>query len=83
MEVYVVDDIIVKSMGTEDYLVDLRNCFQNLRCHNIRLNPTKCTFELGAGKFLGYMVSQRGIKANLEKISVILNMQPPKNFKEV
>lgn len=56
MEIYV-DDMIAKSMEVEDYLADLRECFQNLYHHNMRLNPMKCTFDLGSGKFLGYMVS--------------------------
>ena len=49
----------------------------------MKLNPNKCTFGVSLGKFLGFMVSQRGIKANLDKIQVILDMEPPKNIKEV
>lgn len=70
-------------MKIEHYLADLKECFQNLRRHNMKLNPTKCTFDLRVGKFLGYMVSRIWIEANLQKISAILDMQPPKNFKEV
>ena len=46
-------------------------------------NPSKCAFGVSSGKFLGFMVSQRGIEANPNKIQVILNMEPPKNIKEV
>ena len=54
-----------------------------LRRYNIKLNPSKCAFGVSSGKFLGFMVSQRGIEANLDKIQAILNMEPPRNVKEV
>ncbi|XP_050280839.1 uncharacterized mitochondrial protein AtMg00860-like [Quercus robur] len=47
------------------------------------LNPSKCAFGVSSGKFLGFMVSHRGIKANPNKIQAILNMEPPRNVKEV
>ena len=49
----------------------------------MKLNLSKCAFGVSLGKFLGFMVSQRGIEANLDKIQAILNMEPPKNVKEV
>ena len=49
----------------------------------MKLNPSKCAFEVSSGKFLGFMVSQRRIEANPNKIQAILNMEPPKNVKEV
>ena len=49
----------------------------------MKLNPSKCAFEVLLGKFLGFMVSQRGIEANPDKIQAILDMEPPKNIKEV
>ena len=49
----------------------------------MKLNPSKCAFGVSSGKFLGFMVSQRGIEANLDKIQVILDMESPKNIKEV
>ena len=82
MEVYV-DDMIVKSMLQESHLADLRECFANLRQHNMKLNPYKCTFALEAGKFLGFLVSQRGIEANPEKIQAIIDVQPLKTIKDV
>ena len=54
-----------------------------LRRYNIRLNPSKCAFRVSSGKFLGFMVSQRGIEANPNKIQAILSMKPLKNVKEV
>ena len=53
------------------------------RRYNIKLNPSKCAFEVSSGKFLGFLVSQRGTKVNPDKIQVILNMGPPRNVKEV
>ena len=49
----------------------------------MKLNPNKCAFEVSSGKFLGFMVSHRGIKANPDKIRAILDMKPPQNVKEV
>ena len=62
---------------------DLRETFDTLRSYNIKLNPGKCAFGVTAGKFLGFMVSQRGIEANSDKIQAIIEMAPPKNVKEV
>ena len=82
VEVYV-DDMLVKSKQASDHLMDLRETFSALRKYGMKLNPEKCAFGVGSGKFLGYMVSRRGIEANPEKIQAILDMQPPKGIKEV
>ena len=62
---------------------DLRETFDTLRSYNMKLNPGKCTFRVMTGKFLGFMVSQKGIKANLDKIRTIMEMEPLRNVKEV
>ena len=62
---------------------DLKETFNTLRSHNMKLNPNKCTFEVTAGKFLGFMVSQRGIEVNPDKIRAIMEIAPPRNLKEV
>ena len=49
----------------------------------MKLNPGKCTFSVSSGKFLRFMVSQRGIEAKPDKIKAILEMSPPKTVKEV
>ncbi|KAL2230216.1 UNVERIFIED_CONTAM: hypothetical protein Sindi_1616000 [Sesamum indicum] len=54
-----------------------------MRDHGMKLNPSKCTFGVGGAKFLGYMVSERGIEANPEKIEAILNLKSPTSIKEV
>ena len=67
----------------DDHLDDLRETFDTLRSYNIKLNPSKCAFKVLAGKFLGFMVSQRGIEVNLDKIRAIMEMTPPRIVKEV
>ena len=62
---------------------DLRETFDTLHSYNMKLNPGKCAFGVTLGKFLGFMVSQRGIKANPDKIRAIMEMAPPRNVKEV
>ena len=62
---------------------DLKETFDTLCSYNMKLNPGKCTFGVTGRKFLGFMVSQRGIEANLDKILVIMEMAPPRNVKEV
>ncbi|KAL2480495.1 Disease resistance protein TIR-NBS-LRR class family [Abeliophyllum distichum] len=82
MEVYV-DDMLVKSMNTEDHIGHLRGMFEVLRKYCMKLNPLKCTFRVASGKFLSYMVNQRGIEANLEKIQALIEMRSPSSPKEV
>lgn len=73
VEVYM-DDMLVKGLQIEKYLSNLNETFQTLRKYKIKLNPNKCAFGVSVGKFLGFMVSQRGIKANLEKVKAIFEM---------
>ena len=82
VEVYV-DDMLVKSLDEEKHLDDLQETFDTLRRYNMKLNPSKCAFGVSSGKFLGFMVSHRGIEENPNKIQVILDMEPPRNIKEV
>ena len=78
-----VDDILVKSIWEDDHLDDLKETFNTLRSYNIKLNPNKCAFRVTAGKFLGFMMSQRGIEVNLDKVRAIMELTPPKNIKKV
>jgi len=82
VEVYV-NDIIVKSPNAKQHFADLTQVFKPLRAYNIRLNPKKCTFGVDGGKFLGFMLTQRGIEANPEKCQTIIDMRSPANIKEV
>ena len=82
VQVYV-DDMLVKSLHEDDHLDNLRETFDTLRSYNMKLNLNKCAFEVTVGKFWGFMVSQRGIEVNLEKIWAIKGLEPPKTIKEV
>ena len=63
IEVYI-DDMVVKSKVTSEHMKDLGNILEILRKHKLRLNASKCSFGVGLGKFLGYMVTHRGIEVN-------------------
>ena len=82
VEVYV-DDMLEKSLDEEKHLDNLQETFVTLRQYNMKLNPKKCAFGVSSGKFLRFMISHRRIKANLDKIQVILDMKPPQSIKEV
>ena len=66
-----VDDIVVKPRKEETVVADLKETFDNLRVYKMMLNPAKCVFGVLAGKLLGFLVSNRGIEANPEKIKAI------------
>jgi hypothetical protein len=76
-----VDDIIVKSTKQENHIADLQETFANFRRAGLKLNPEKCVFGVKKGKFLGCLVSTKGIKANPSKIEAILRMEPPRTIK--
>ena len=82
MEVYV-DDMLVKSLVKSDHIKHLREAFEVLRHHKMMLNPAKCAFGVGSGKFLGLMDSKKGIEANPDKIKAILDMEPPRSIRDV
>lgn len=70
MEVYI-DDMVVKSKRSQDHLTDLGQTFGILRQFQLKLNASKCAFGIGSGKFLGSLVTRRGIEANQDQISAI------------
>ncbi|KAM1041861.1 hypothetical protein ACFX2I_030941 [Malus domestica] len=82
MEVYV-DDMLVKSKHADQHITNLYETFTILKRYRMRLNPNKCAFGVGSGKFLGFMISQRGIEANPEKIKAILDMKEPVTSKDI
>ena len=75
--------MLVKSVKAKLHVAHLAESFQVLKNYNMKLNPTKCAFGVSARKFLGFIVNSRGIEANLDKIKVVLDMQPPLNTKEI
>src|SRR3954464_14393461 len=77
------DDIVIKSHLADSLISDLQETFKNLRTYQMELNSAKCTFGVPAGKLLGYIVSERGIEANPEKINAIMTLQNPASVKGV
>ncbi|XP_030970090.1 uncharacterized protein LOC115990394 [Quercus lobata] len=75
--------MVVKSRKESQHTEDLREVFEILRRHKLRLNTEKCTFGVGAGKFLGYLISTRGIEANPDQIEAVNCLRPPSNPKKV
>ena len=71
VEVYV-DDMLVKSKIEANHLDNPKETFSTLHKYNMKLNPAKRVFAVASGKFLRFMVSQRGIEANLNKVKVII-----------
>ena len=63
MEAYV-DDMVVKSKVVGDRLSKLTKTFEVLREHRLKLNASKCVFGVGLGKFLGFLITYRGIEVN-------------------
>ena len=82
MEVYV-NDMLVQSQAAQDHIQDLTETFEVLRKHDMKLNPSKCAFRVSKGKFCSFMVTQRGIKASLKKIKVVLDMGSPRSKSDI
>ncbi|XP_050875865.1 uncharacterized protein LOC127079525, partial [Lathyrus oleraceus] len=82
IEVYV-DDMIAKSQSEEDHIDHLQKLFERLRKFRLRLNPAKCTFGVRSGKLLGFIVSQRGIEVDPDKVRAIQEMPAPRTEREV
>ena len=75
--------MLVKRKEEFAHLDDLEETFATLKKHHMKLNPSKCVFGVASGKFLGFMVSQRGIEANPEKVRAIIDMASPRIVKDV
>ncbi|XP_072066109.1 uncharacterized protein [Arachis hypogaea] len=82
IEVYV-DDMVSKTKLGDSHLDDLEEIFHQIREYIMRLNPEKCAFGVQSGKFLDFMLTNRGIEANPEKCKAVLDMMSPKTIKEV
>ncbi|XP_022891492.1 uncharacterized protein LOC111406334 [Olea europaea var. sylvestris] len=75
--------MLVKSIKAKDHCQHLTEMFDILRKYRMKLNLRKCAFEVSSGRFLGYIVNNRGIEVNPEKIQAIIQMKPPTKPKEV
>ena len=80
MEVYI-DDMLVKSKEHPDHTTHLQEAFDLLKAYDMKVTPSKCAFRVSAGRFLGFMVTQRGIEANLFHLKAILESPAPSLIK--
>ena len=82
IEIYI-DYMMVKSKVVSEHVGDLENIFEILKKHKLCLNTSKCSFGVRSGKFLGYILTHRGIKVNPNQVMAINSLQLPRNSKEV
>ncbi|GAU44606.1 hypothetical protein TSUD_240980 [Trifolium subterraneum] len=80
---YKIDDMVVKTTKEGEHHNDLKDILESVRKYNMRLNPAKCSFGVYACKFLGFMLTSRGIEVNPEKCQAIISMRSPTSLKEV
>ena len=77
------DDMVVTSQARGQHVFDLEELFVTIARYRLKLNPEKCVFGVEASKFLGFLLTERGIEANLEKCATILAIRSPASVKEV
>jgi hypothetical protein len=82
VEIYI-DDVVVKSKSYKEHLADLRRTLECTRKHGLKMNPNKCAFGVLAGRFLGFLIHERGIEIGTKSISAIDNIKAPTNKKEL
>ena len=82
VEVYI-NDMVVKSKREARHIKDLQGVFEVLQQHKLRLNTNKCAFRVRASKFLGYLITNRGIEVNPKQIEAVKHLNPPSNLKEL
>jgi len=78
-----VDDMVFTSEEKDQHIADLEKLFRTMTNYNLKLNPDKCVFGVKTGKFLGFLLTERGIEANPDKCTAIIGMRSPTNVKEV
>src|SRR5256886_3233891 len=78
-----VDDIVVKSRHQADHLTDLREVFDVMRRHQLKMNPTKSFLGVSTGKFLGFVINSKGTSLDPEKLKAIQDIPPPRSLREL
>jgi len=78
-----VDDMVVASQERGQHAADLEELFATISKYRLKLNPEKCVFGVEAGRFLGFMLTERGIEAIPDKCATIIAMRSPTSAKEV
>lgn len=71
------DDMLTNNLKVEDHIQDMKQIFDILRKYQIKLSLEKCTFGVSSGKFLGFIVTQKDIETNPEKIKSIVEVRSP------
>ena len=82
VDVYI-DDIVVKRKTRSEHARHLEETFGLMKAYKMKLNPAKCAFGVSAGKFLGFMVTQKGLEVNPDKIKVVMEVSTPNYKKEL
>jgi len=78
-----IDNIAVKSRVKGDHIADLKTVFDIMRAHQLKMNSTKSFLGVANGKFLGLVVTSKGIHLDPEKVHCVQEMRPPKNLREL
>jgi len=78
-----VDDIVVETRNKNDHLHNLKIMFDIIRAHQLKMNPTKSFLGVSSGKFLGFIVTSKGMHLDSDKVKAIQNSHPPKTLKEL
>ena len=76
LDVYI-DDIVIKSAGLSHHLADLRLALERMRQYGLKMNPLKCAFGVSAGKFLGFIIHEKGIEIDPKKIEAMKKVEAP------
>jgi hypothetical protein len=82
VEIYI-DDVVVKSEGYQEHLVDLHRTLECTRKYGLKMNPNKCAFGVSAGQFLGFIVHERGIEISRKTITTIDKVEAQKTKVEL
>ena len=72
-----IDDIIIKSAGLDHHLADLRLALERMRRYGLKMNPLKCAFGVSAGKFLGFIIHEKGIEIDPKRIEAMNQVEAP------
>jgi len=78
-----IDDITVKSRVKSDHIADLKTIFDIMWAYQLKMNPTKPFLGVASGKFVGFVVTSKGIHLDPEKVCAVQEMQPPRNLREL
>lgn len=78
-----VDDIMIKSKKLSNFPKDLEKTLKTLQYYGLKLNPSKCSFTVRSGKFLGYQLTPHGLGVNPDNVKAITKMRSPQTHKEV